>query len=49
MRLWLNVCLILGVVTVILGSVLRSYPHVPKVDASGPPVLIAPSNNAPAE
>jgi uncharacterized membrane protein len=49
MRLWLNVCLVLGIASVVLGSVLRSYPHTLKIDANGPPVLIAPSNNAPAE
>src|SRR6185295_12058857 len=27
-RLWLNLCLALGIVTVILGSVLRTFPHV---------------------
>jgi hypothetical protein len=32
-RLWLNVCLIVGLLTVVLGSVLRSFPHNPKVDA----------------
>jgi uncharacterized membrane protein len=45
-RLWLNVCVILGVVTVILGSVLRSIPHKPKIDAANPPQLIAPLNSA---
>jgi uncharacterized membrane protein len=49
MRLWLNVCLLLGVAAVVLGSVLRTYPHVRKIDATDPPVLIAPSNTAPAE
>jgi uncharacterized membrane protein len=44
MRFWLNVCLLVGVITVVLGSVLRPYPRSPKVDAGGPPVLIAPSN-----
>jgi len=43
-RRWLNVCLLLGVITIILGSVLRSYPHIRKVNAAGPPQLIAPLN-----
>ena len=43
-RMWLTVCLILGVVTVALGSVLKSIPHHPKVDAATPPLLIAPAN-----
>jgi hypothetical protein len=49
MRTWLGVCLLLGVAAVVLGSVLRSFPHIQKVDAIVPPVLIAPSNDAPAE
>jgi uncharacterized membrane protein len=44
MRLWLNVCLILGIATVALGSVLRSFPRTPKVDAPGPERLVAPAN-----
>lgn len=42
MRLWLNVCLILGILTVVMGSVLRTYPRTPKVDAPREPMLIAP-------
>jgi len=42
MRLWINICLILGLITVVLGSVLRSYPHIIKSDVSAPPMLIAP-------
>jgi uncharacterized membrane protein len=49
MRFWLNVCLLVGIVTVVLGSVLRTYPHTPKVDAPGPSTLVAPATNAPAE
>jgi uncharacterized membrane protein len=41
---WLNVCLLLGLATVILGSVLRSYPHNRKLDAADAPKLIAPAN-----
>lgn len=33
-RLWLTVCLILGLITVLLGSVMRSYPHNPKLDTT---------------
>ena len=49
MRIWLGICLVLGILTVVLGSVLRSYPHNPKVDAAGPPTLVAPSNPSPTE
>jgi uncharacterized membrane protein len=37
---WLSVCLLLGILIVILGSFLRSLPHVPKIDA---PLLFQPS------
>jgi hypothetical protein len=43
-RFWLNICLALGLATVILGSVLRSYPHNRKLDAPSPPQLVAPAN-----
>jgi uncharacterized membrane protein len=43
-RFWLNICLALGLATVILGSVLRSYPHNRKLDAPTPPQLVAPAN-----
>jgi uncharacterized membrane protein len=49
MRFWLNVCLLVGIVTVVLGSVLRTYPHNPKVDAPGPSIIVAPATNAPAQ
>jgi uncharacterized membrane protein len=42
MRFWLTFCLILGILTIALGSVLRTYPRTPKVDASPAPTLIAP-------
>ena len=45
-RLWLNVCLLIALATVIMGSVLRSYPHNRKVDAADPPKLIAPANSS---
>jgi uncharacterized membrane protein len=44
MRLWLNLCLVLGIITVVFGSVLRTFPHNPKVDAPNGPQLIAPAN-----
>ena len=44
MRFWLNVCLVLGVLTVVLGSVLRTFPRTPKLDAAGPDQLVAPVN-----
>lgn len=43
MVFWLGVTLLVGVLVVILGSVLRSYPHTPKSLAG--PALVAPSNN----
>ena len=46
-RLWLNVCLLLGILTAVLGSFLRTYPRTPKLDAPGAPELIAPANTAP--
>ena len=44
MRLWLNVCIVLGIITVAFGSVLRTFPHNPKVDAPNGPQLIAPAD-----
>ena len=40
--MWLSVCLILGIITVVLGSVMRTYPRTPKVDTTAGPTLIAP-------
>jgi uncharacterized membrane protein len=42
--LWLDVCVVLAIVTVVIGSYLRSYPHTPKVGAAEPPKLVAPAN-----
>ena len=43
MKVWLGLCLILAIVVVLLGSVLRSYPHISKpLDG---PQLNAPANN----
>jgi uncharacterized membrane protein len=42
--LWINVCLFLALLTVIIGSLLRSFPHDPKADAPEPPKLVAPAN-----
>jgi uncharacterized membrane protein len=44
MRLWLNLCLVLGIITVVFGSVLRTYPHNPKIDAPNESQLIAPAD-----
>jgi uncharacterized membrane protein len=41
-RLWLNVAILLGIVTVALGSVLRTLPRTLKVDAQPPAQFIAP-------
>jgi uncharacterized membrane protein len=43
-RLWLSVCLLLALITVIIGSVLRTYPHNHKVNAAETPKLVAPAN-----
>lgn len=44
-RFWLNLCLLVAMITVVLGSVLRSYPHNRKPGpADAPPQLIAPAN-----
>jgi uncharacterized membrane protein len=43
MRAWLSVCLILGLITVVFGSVLRTFPRTLKVDAPNGPQLIAPA------
>ncbi len=40
MRRWLTICLILGLVTVVMGSVLRSFPHILKLDAPVAPSVI---------
>ena len=42
--LWINVCLFLAIVTVVIGSFLRSYPHDPKVGAAEAPKIVAPAN-----
>jgi uncharacterized membrane protein len=42
MRFWLTMCLILGIITVALGSVLRTYPRVTKIDSPAETTLIAP-------
>jgi uncharacterized membrane protein len=42
MRFWLTMCLILGILTVALGSVLRAYPRVKRVDGPAVPTRIAP-------
>jgi uncharacterized membrane protein len=44
-RVWLNVCLVLGVIVVALGSVLRTYPRSQKLDAPVAPTLIAPERS----
>jgi hypothetical protein len=44
---WLNVCLGIAILTVILGSFLRSYPRTIKVDVPGAPAPVAPANTPP--
>jgi uncharacterized membrane protein len=41
-RMWLNVCLVLGVIVVAFGSILRTYDKKDKLDAPAAPTLIAP-------
>ncbi len=43
-RLWLNICLLLGILAVILAGVLRSFPHNPKSDTIAPPKVVATSH-----
>jgi uncharacterized membrane protein len=40
-RVWLNIALVLGIVLVIVGSVMRTFPRTIKVDAPGPSEVIA--------
>ena len=42
MKFWLTICLIAGIITVLIGSVMRTYPRNPKTLAA--PTLIAPNN-----
>lgn len=42
MKFWLKVTMLVGLVVVIIGGVMRSYPRTPKTDAG--PALVAPSN-----
>ena len=42
MKTWLKVTMLVGLVIIIIGGVMRSYPKTPKTDAG--PALIAPSN-----
>jgi uncharacterized membrane protein len=42
--IWINVCLFLALLTVIIGSLLRSFPHDLKADAAEQPKLVAPAN-----
>jgi len=41
-RQWLAVCLILGIITVVLGSVMRTYNRTPKIEPLNGPVLLTP-------
>ena len=43
-RMWLGVCLAVSILTVALGSVLKSYPRTKKADAITAPQPIAPAN-----
>jgi hypothetical protein len=42
--LWINVCLFLALLTVVIGSLLRSFPHDRKADAAELPKLVAPAD-----
>jgi uncharacterized membrane protein len=42
-RRWLVITLLIGVITVTVGSIMRTYPRTPKIDTPPPaPILIAP-------
>jgi uncharacterized membrane protein len=42
-RRWLVLTLLIGIVTVTVGSIMRTYPRTPKIDTPPPaPILIAP-------
>jgi uncharacterized membrane protein len=41
-RRWLAISLLLGIIIVGMGSVMRTYPRTPKVEAQPAPTLIAP-------
>jgi hypothetical protein len=47
LRFWLSVALLLGILLVMVGSVMRSFPRTLKIEAPNGPQLIAPAN-APA-
>jgi len=46
MRMWVGIAVALGVLTVALGSMMRSISHNPKIDAVPPPTLVAPATPA---
>lgn len=46
-RTWLTLTLILGIVTVAMGSFLRTYPRTKKGTLTEPPKLVAPANSLP--
>jgi uncharacterized membrane protein len=46
-RTWLTLCLLLGIVTVAMGSFLRTYPRTKKGTIAHSPQLIAPTNATP--
>lgn len=44
---WLTLCLLLAIITVAVGSVLRTYPRTRKAGPTAAPQLIAPANPTP--
>jgi hypothetical protein len=46
-RTWLTLCLVVGIVTVAMGSFLRFYPRTMKGATAEPPQLMAPANSPP--
>lgn len=48
-RMWLAVCLAISIITVALGSVLRTYPRTRKGESAAPPELAAPANTPAAQ
>jgi heme A synthase len=41
-RFWLTLTLLIGILTVAVGSVMRTYPRTPRLDTPPGPTIIAP-------
>lgn len=49
MRMWVGICIAVGILAVALGSMMRTIPHNPKIDVVPPETLVAPANPAPTQ